>query len=78
MRCGASAGGAGSVQARGEPSPTTAPTNQNTAPTPISTPADFAGTKMRAYNPATTKIAQQVKAQPVTIQLAECGASTCG
>jgi TRAP-type C4-dicarboxylate transport system substrate-binding protein len=34
---------------------------------------DFKGTKMRAYNPATTKIAQMVKAQPVTIQLAELG-----
>jgi TRAP-type C4-dicarboxylate transport system substrate-binding protein len=27
------------------------------------------GTKMRAYNPATTRIAQLLKAQPVTIQL---------
>jgi TRAP-type C4-dicarboxylate transport system substrate-binding protein len=36
---------------------------------PINTPADFAGTKMRAYNPATTRIAQLLKAQPVTIQL---------
>ena len=40
---------------------------------PISTPADFAGTKMRAYNPATTRIAQLLKAQPVTIQLSELG-----
>ena len=40
---------------------------------PVTTMADFAGTKMRAYNPATTKIAQMVKAQPVTIQLAELG-----
>lgn len=40
---------------------------------PISTPSDFAGTKMRAYNPATTRIAQLLKAQPVTIQLAELG-----
>ncbi|WP_372824589.1 TRAP transporter substrate-binding protein [Polaromonas sp.] len=40
---------------------------------PVSTPADFAGTKMRAYNPATTRIAQLLKAQPVTIQLAELG-----
>jgi TRAP-type C4-dicarboxylate transport system substrate-binding protein len=31
------------------------------------------GTKMRAYNPATTRIAQLLKAQPVTIQLAELG-----
>jgi hypothetical protein len=28
---------------------------------------------MRAYNPATTRIAQMLKAQPVTIQLAELG-----
>lgn len=28
---------------------------------------------MRAYNPATTRIAQLLKAQPVTIQLAELG-----
>ena len=40
---------------------------------PINAPADFAGTKMRAYNPATTRIAQLLKAQPVTIQLAELG-----
>jgi len=40
---------------------------------PVSTPADFAGTKMRAYNPATTRIAQLLKAQPVTIQLSELG-----
>lgn len=40
---------------------------------PVGTPADFAGTKMRAYNPATTRIAQLLKAQPVTIQLAELG-----
>lgn len=40
---------------------------------PITKMADFTGTKMRAYNPATTKIAQMVKAQPVTIQLAELG-----
>jgi TRAP-type C4-dicarboxylate transport system substrate-binding protein len=38
---------------------------------PVNTPADLAGTKMRAYNPATTRIAQLLKAQPVTIQLAE-------
>lgn len=31
------------------------------------------GTKMRAYNPATTRIAEYVGAQPVTIQLAELG-----
>lgn len=40
---------------------------------PITNPADFAGTKMRAYNPATTRIAQLLKAQPVTIQLSELG-----
>jgi TRAP-type transport system periplasmic protein len=32
---------------------------------------DLKGTKMRAYNPATTRIAEYVGAQPVTIQLAE-------
>lgn len=40
---------------------------------PIDAPGDFKGTKMRAYNPATTRIAQLLKAQPVTIQLAELG-----
>ncbi|MEO5737115.1 MAG: TRAP transporter substrate-binding protein [Variovorax sp.] len=40
---------------------------------PIATPADFAGSKMRTYNPATTRIAQLLKAQPVTIQLVELG-----
>ena len=34
---------------------------------------DFKGTKMRAYNPATTKIAQMLGASPVTIQLPELG-----
>lgn len=38
---------------------------------PVHSAADLAGTKMRAYNPATTRIAQLLKAQPVTIQLAE-------
>ncbi len=38
---------------------------------PITTLADLKGTKMRAYNPATTRIAELVGAQPVTIQLAE-------
>lgn len=38
---------------------------------PIETIADFKGTKMRAYNPATSRIAQLVGAQPTTIQLAE-------
>lgn len=37
----------------------------------VNTPADLAGTKMRTYNPATNRIAQLLKAQPVTIQLAE-------
>ncbi|RYY81824.1 MAG: C4-dicarboxylate ABC transporter substrate-binding protein [Comamonadaceae bacterium] len=37
----------------------------------VGTPADLAGTKMRTYNPATNRIAQLLKAQPVTIQLAE-------
>lgn len=40
---------------------------------PVNSPADFSGTKMRAYNPATSRIAQLLKAQPVTIQLAELG-----
>jgi TRAP-type transport system periplasmic protein len=39
----------------------------------IKGPEDFKGTKMRAYNPATTRIAQMLKAQPTTIQLAELG-----
>jgi len=38
---------------------------------PLATLADVKGTKMRAYNPATTRIAEIVGAQPVTIQLAE-------
>ena len=38
---------------------------------PIKSLADLKGTKMRAYNPATTRIAELVGAQPVTIQLAE-------
>jgi TRAP-type C4-dicarboxylate transport system substrate-binding protein len=38
---------------------------------PINSPGDLAGSKMRAYNPATSRIAQLLKAQPVTIQLAE-------
>lgn len=40
---------------------------------PINSPADFSGTRMRAYNPATTRIAQLLGAQPVTIQLSELG-----
>jgi TRAP-type C4-dicarboxylate transport system substrate-binding protein len=38
---------------------------------PVQTPADLVGSKMRTYNPATNRIAQLLKAQPVTIQLAE-------
>ncbi len=38
---------------------------------PITSADDFKGTKMRAYNPATTKIAQLLGASPVTIQLPE-------
>ena len=38
---------------------------------PITSLADLKGTKMRAYNPATTRIAELIGAQPVTIQLAE-------
>ncbi len=40
---------------------------------PVNAAADLRGTKMRAYNPATNRIAQLVKAQPATIQLAELG-----
>lgn len=39
----------------------------------INAAEDFKGTKMRAYNPATTKIAQMLGASPVTIQLPELG-----
>jgi TRAP-type transport system periplasmic protein len=35
--------------------------------------ADLKGTKMRAYNPASSRIAQLVGAQPTTIQLSELG-----
>lgn len=38
---------------------------------PVVSLADLKGTKMRAYNPATTRIAELIGAQPVTIQLAE-------
>ena len=38
---------------------------------PVASLADLKGTKMRAYNPATTRIAELAGAQPVTIQLAE-------
>ncbi|MBX3606693.1 MAG: TRAP transporter substrate-binding protein [Piscinibacter sp.] len=40
---------------------------------PIESVADLKGTKMRAYNPATSRIAQLAGAQPTTIQLAELG-----
>ena len=38
---------------------------------PVQAMSDLKGTKMRAYNPATSRIAQYVGAQPTTIQLAE-------
>jgi TRAP-type transport system periplasmic protein len=38
---------------------------------PVASMQDLKGTKMRAYNPATSRIAEYVGAQPVTIQLAE-------
>ncbi|HUG25127.1 TRAP transporter substrate-binding protein [Piscinibacter sp.] len=38
---------------------------------PVEAMSDLNGTKMRAYNPATSRIAQYVGAQPTTIQLAE-------
>ena len=38
---------------------------------PVAALADLKGKKMRAYNPATTRIAELAGAQPVTIQLAE-------
>ena len=38
---------------------------------PVAGLSDLKGTKMRAYNPATTRIAELAGAQPVTIQLAE-------
>jgi TRAP-type C4-dicarboxylate transport system substrate-binding protein len=38
---------------------------------PIESVADLRRTKMRAYNPATSRIAELVGAQPTTIQLAE-------
>ena len=40
---------------------------------PVRGPDDLKRKKMRAYNPATTRIATLLKAQPVTIQLAELG-----
>lgn len=42
---------------------------------PVGTLADLKGTKMRAYNPATSKIAELVGAMPVTVQLAELPAA---
>ncbi len=38
---------------------------------PLTSVADMKGLKWRAYNPATTRIAQMVGAQPLTIQAAE-------
>lgn len=38
---------------------------------PVGGPDDIKGSKMRAYNPATTRIAQMLKAQPITVQLVE-------
>jgi TRAP-type transport system periplasmic protein len=42
---------------------------------PIVKLADLKGTKMRAYNPATSRIAELVGAVPVTVQLAELPAA---
>lgn len=42
---------------------------------PVASTKDLKGTKMRAYNPATSAIAQSLGAQPVTIQLAELSAA---
>jgi TRAP-type transport system periplasmic protein len=42
---------------------------------PVATLADLKGTKMRAYNPATSKIAELAGATPVTVQLAELPAA---
>lgn len=39
--------------------------------TPINVPDDFAGLRMRAYNPATERIAQLVHANPVTVQVVD-------
>ena len=38
---------------------------------PLNSAADMKGLKLRAYNPATSKIAELVSAQPVTIQAAD-------
>jgi TRAP-type C4-dicarboxylate transport system substrate-binding protein len=40
---------------------------------PVVSVADLRGTRMRTYSPATTRIAQLVKAQPATIQLSDLG-----
>ena len=42
---------------------------------PVVTLADLKGTRMRAYNPATSRIAELVGASPVTVQLAELPAA---
>jgi len=42
---------------------------------PVVSTRDLKGTKMRAYNPATSRIAESVGALPVTIQLAELPAA---
>ncbi|RYF50465.1 MAG: C4-dicarboxylate ABC transporter substrate-binding protein, partial [Comamonadaceae bacterium] len=42
---------------------------------PVTALKDLKGTKMRAYNPATSMIANLIGAQPVTIQLAELPAA---
>lgn len=42
---------------------------------PVTALKDLKGTKMRAYNPATSQIAVSLGAQPVTIQLAELPAA---
>ena len=42
---------------------------------PVQSLTDLKGTRMRAYNPATSKIAELLGAQPVTVQLAELPAA---
>ena len=42
---------------------------------PVASIAELKGTKMRAYNPVTSKIAEYIGAQPITIQLAELPAA---
>jgi TRAP-type C4-dicarboxylate transport system substrate-binding protein len=42
---------------------------------PVNSLQDLKGTKMRAYNPATSRIAELIGAQPITIQLAELPAA---